>query len=218
LLSRSNTSLFASVLAISSMYVMMRIPAARVRFLSMFASGIAGVLALYEMVIQDVIPGVNLLLAPIVGLTGKDTTFSARTVIWKVIKEHIKLNPYLGNGYGAYWVGPVQNSPSYIFLSVMYIYPTESHNGYLEVMNDLGIVGLLCLCVFLIWYVKQGLLLMRTDRSQGALYLALLFQEMVMDMSESDWFSRSDTFAVLALASVCLSRALLDARLRAGIG
>jgi hypothetical protein len=68
--------------------------------------------------------------------------------------------------------------------------------------------------VFLFFYVRQALQLMRTDRSQGALFLALLFMEMVVNMSESDWFSRSNTFTMLALASVCLSRGLFDARLR----
>jgi hypothetical protein len=56
---------------------------------------------------------------------------------------------------------------------------------------------------------------MRFDRAQAALYLALLFQEMVMNMSESEWFSRGSTFAVLLLATVCLSRSLVEARLHA---
>jgi O-antigen ligase len=94
----------------------------------------------------------------------------------------------------------------------MFFYPTEAHNGYLDVVNDLGIVGLICLLVFLFWYIRQALQLMRIDRNQGSLYLALLLQQMVMNMSESEWFSRTSTFAVLILASVCLSRGLLEFR------
>jgi hypothetical protein len=59
---------------------------------------------------------------------------------------------------------------------------------------------------------------MATDRNQAVLYLGLLFQEMVINMSESDFLSRSNTFAVLALATVSLSRALLDVRLKAQSG
>jgi O-antigen ligase len=214
ILSKSNTSLFATAVAVVSMALVMRVPLIKRRHTNPVVISIASVILFYEMVIQNVIPGVDVLLAPVVGLTGKDTTFSARTVIWKVIKEHIQLSPFLGSGYGGYWVGPFPSSPSYIFLSVMYLYPTESHNGYLEVVNDLGLVGLCCLLLFLFWYIRQALQLMHTDRSQAALYLGLLFQEMVIDMSESDWFSRSNTFAVLALASVCLSRALYNLRLQ----
>jgi exopolysaccharide production protein ExoQ len=161
-----------------------------------------------------VIPGVNTLLAPVISLTGKDTTFSNRAVIWGVIKEHIQAAPVLGTGYGAYWLGPDPRSPSFVFVTLMYFYPTEAHNGYLDVINDLGVVGLLCLLAFLFWFIRQALQLMRIDRNQATLYLALLFQEMVVNMSESEWFSRTNTFAVLLLASFCLSRALFEARLR----
>lgn len=214
LFSRSNTSLFASTLAVGSMVLMMRVPLIKQRYTTTLAISIAVLILIYELVIQRVIPGVDVLLAPVIGLTGKDTTFSARATIWKVVKEHIALSPWIGSGYGAYWVGPVPQSPSYIFLKVMYLYPTESHNGYLEVMNDLGVLGLGCLLVLIVWYIRQSLQLIRTDRSQGVLYLGLLFQEMVMDMSESDWFSRSGTASVFALSSVCLSRALVEVRLR----
>jgi O-antigen ligase len=215
ILSRSNTSLFATIVGVASMVLVMRVPVIRRRYSTHVVVAIAATILLYELAIQDVIPGVNTLLAPIMSLTGKDTTFSARTVIWNIIKEHIQGAPYLGTGYGAYWVGPFPTSPSYVFVSLMYFYPTEAHNGYLELVNDLGILGLICVLVFLFWFMRQALQLMRFDRNQAALYLALLFQEMVINMSESDWFSRGSTFATLVLGITCLSRGLLDVRLQA---
>jgi exopolysaccharide production protein ExoQ len=212
LLSRSNTSLLATLLAVGFMALVMRVPAIRQRHSTLVVVSIAALIVLYELVIQNVIPGVNTLLAPIMGLTGKDTTFSARTVIWTIIKEHMRGAPYLGTGYGAYWTGALPTSPSYIFLPLMYFYPSEAHNGYLDVMNDLGYLGLLCLLLFLGWFIRQGLQVMAVDRSQAALYLALLFQEMVINMSESDIFSRTSTFAVLVLATTCMSRELLEVR------
>jgi exopolysaccharide production protein ExoQ len=214
LLSRSNTSLLACSTSVLSMALLMRVPVIIHRYTKHLVIAVASMILMYELIIQNVISGLDVLLAPVLGLTGKDATFSARTVIWRVVKEHIQLSPYWGSGYGAYWVGPLPESPSYIFMSVMYIYPTEAHNGYLEVVNDLGYIGLGVLLIFLVSYIRQALSLMQTDRCQAALYLALLFQEMVMDMSESEWFARSNTFAVFALGSICLSRALLDVRLR----
>jgi O-antigen ligase len=213
ILSRSNTSLFATILGVLSMVLVMRVPIIRRRFSTHVVVAFAATILLYELVIQNVIPGVNVLLAPVMSLTGKDTTFSARTVIWDVVKQHIEAAPYLGTGYGAYWVGPFPSSPSYVFVPLMYFYPTEAHNGYLDVVNDLGLLGLMCVLAFLFWYMRQALQLMRFDRSQAALYLALLFQEMVMNMSESEWFSRGSTFAVLVLASACLSRGVLEVRM-----
>jgi exopolysaccharide production protein ExoQ len=187
-------------------------PVVRQRFSAVTAGSVAGLIVLYQLVIQNVLPGVNTLLAPVMRLTGKDTTFSARSIIWEVVKQHIQGAPYLGTGYGAYWLGPVASSPSYVFVPMMNFYPTEAHNGYLDIMNDMGLVGLVCLSLFVIWFVRQGLQLMRYDRAQAALYIALLFQEMVINMSESDFFSRTSTFAILLLASANLSRALVELR------
>jgi exopolysaccharide production protein ExoQ len=212
-LSRSNTSMLATLIGTLCMVLVMRVPVVRQRFSRFAVISIAATITLYELVIQNVIPGVNTLLAPILSMTGKDVTFSARSIIWGVIKEHIQGAPYLGSGYGAYWLGPVATSPSYVFVGLMNFYPTEAHNGYLDIINDMGIVGLGCLLLFVIWYIRQALLLMPYDRSQAALYLAILFQETVMNMSESDFFSRTSTFSILLLAVTCLSRALRDARL-----
>jgi exopolysaccharide production protein ExoQ len=215
ILSRSNTSLLATLVSVGFMVLVMRVPIIRNRFSTHVVIAIGATLLLYELIIQDVVPGVDLLLAPIARLFGKDTSFSARTMIWSIIKEHISSAPYLGTGYGAYWTGPTPESPSYIFVHLMYFYPTEAHNGYLEVVNDVGLVGLVVLLAFLFLYMRQGLRLLRVDRNQAALYLAFLYQQMVINMSESEWFSRSSSFAVVFLAVTCMARALLEQRLRA---
>jgi exopolysaccharide production protein ExoQ len=215
ILSRSNTSLLASVVAVISMVLVMRVPVIRQRYSTPVVVAIASLILLYELVIQNVIPGVNTLMGPILSLVGKDVTFSARSIIWGVIKEHIQGAPWLGSGYGAYWTGPFETSPSYVFIPLMFFYPTEAHNGYLDVINDMGMAGLICLLAFLYWFLRQGIQLLRLDRPRAALYLALLFQEMIIDMSESEWLSRTSTFAILLLATTCLSRGLLDARARA---
>jgi exopolysaccharide production protein ExoQ len=211
LLSRSSTSLFATIVAVGVMVLLMRVTVIRQRYSTHVVVAVSGMIVLYQLVIQDVIPGVNVLLAPIMGLTGKDTTFSARSIIWDVVKEHSRASPLLGSGYGAYWQAePTPASPSYVFMYLMNFYPSESHNGYLEIMNDLGLVGLLCLLAFLVYYMKQALQLMQFDRNSAVMYLALLFQQMIANMSESEWFSRSTVCSMLILACTCLSRELYE--------
>jgi O-antigen ligase len=212
ILSRSNTSLFACLLACNGMFLLLRSRLVRQRYTTHLVVGIVALVIVYELTIQRVIPGVDVLLAPIFKLTGKDATFSARTIIWQIIKDHIQYSPWIGTGFGAYWIGAVPNSPSYVFLSsVLALYPTESHNGYLEVMNDLGVLGLACLALFIGIYVRQALLLAKFDRPQATLACGLLFHQMVMTMSESDWFSLSATWAIIALSSLMVSRALAEA-------
>jgi exopolysaccharide production protein ExoQ len=213
LLSRSSTSLLSMLLAVFFMILVLRVPVIKQRFSTHVVVATFTTILVYELAVQNLIPGVSTLLAPVMHLTGKDMTFSARSTIWEVIKEHSRAAPWLGTGYGAYWTGPTPGSPSYIFVYLMSFYPTESHNGYLEILNDLGRVGLICLLGFLICFVRQALQLMPFDRGQAVLYLALLFQQMVDNLSESEWFSRTATCTILILASTCLSRALLEQRL-----
>ena len=212
-LSRSSTSLMSMLLSITFMVLVLRVPVIRRGFTTPVVIAIFTTILVYELAVQNLIPGVATLLAPVMHLTGKDMTFSARSTIWEVIRAHSQAAPWLGTGYGAYWTGPNPGSPSYVFVHLMYFYPTESHNGYLEILNDLGRVGLICLFAFLVGFMRQALQLMPFDRGQAVLYLALLFQQMVDNLSESEWFSRTATCTILLLASTCLSRARLEQRL-----
>ena len=215
-LSRSNTSLLSAMIAVFFMVLVMRVPVVRQRYSSHVVIGLVALLLLYECVIQDVFPGAHTLMSPIRAMTGKDGSLSGRTIIWDIIKQHIQAAPLLGTGYGAYWPGsPTPGSPSYVFLYLMYFYPSEAHNGYLDIVNDLGYVGLACLAVFLIAYVRQGIELMRFDRNQAALYLGLLFHQLVMNMSESEWFARDTVFTVIILGVCCMGRALHESRVQA---
>ena len=211
-LSRSSTSLMETIVAVTFMVLLMRVRVIKQRFSTPVVVAIFATILVYELAVQNLIPGVATLLAPVMHLTGKDMTFSARSIIWDVIKEHSRAAPWLGTGYGAYWTGPTPGSPSYVFMHLMYFYPSESHNGYLEILNDLGRVGLICLLAFLVFFMHQALQLMPFDRNQAVLYLALLFQQMIDNLSESEWFSRTATCTILILVSTCLSRALLERR------
>jgi exopolysaccharide production protein ExoQ len=214
LLSRSSTSLLGTIVVVFFMVLVMRVPVIKERFSTLVVIATFATILVYALAVQNLIPGVGKLLAPIMEMTGKDMTFSARSVIWDVIKQRSEAAPWLGTGYGAYWTPvPTPSSPSYVFMALMHFYPTSSHNGYLDVLNDMGRVGLICLLAFLVYFVRQALQLMPFDRGQAILYLALLFQQMIDNLSESEWFSRTATCTILILASICLSRALMEQRL-----
>ncbi len=217
LLSRSSTSLMSTTLSTMFMLLVMVAPSNLRKMMPYVVSAFATLVVVYALAVLNIIPGTSLLLDPIASLTGKDMTFSNRSLIWDIIKEHIQLSPWLGSGYGAYWTGPLPTSPSYVFLTRMGgFYPTESHNGYLEIVNDLGFVGLIVLLGYLLYWVRQSLQLMRFDRAQGALFLALFFQQAVTNLSESTWLAINSGYALglTALATFCLARSLLEQRLR----
>jgi exopolysaccharide production protein ExoQ len=213
ILSRSSTSIMATVLVSMLMLMMLRSLPVYLRRYTPYMVGLFVIVTLaYSMAVLNVVPGLSILLKPITFITGKDTTFSARTQIWDIIRTHIQLSPIIGSGYGGYWgAGPVPSSPSFIFLGVMGFYPSEAHNGYMDIINDLGYIGLLLLLGYLIYYIRQSIKLLRIDYTQATLYLGLMFQQLLTNLSESHWFVLSHDFVIMSLATFGLARSLLDA-------
>jgi exopolysaccharide production protein ExoQ len=216
ILSHSSTSIFSAMFSSVLLLLLLRGKKGKRRYMTFIIALFATMILLYSLAVLNIIPGLDFLLQPVIAVTGKDATFSGRTEIWAVIREHISQRPALGTGYGAYWIGPLPRSPSSVFISrKSAFYPTESHNGYLEIINDLGYVGLLCLLGFLLVFLRQSLALLKIDYKQATLYLALLFGELINNLTESDWFgSGGVAMPIVALATLALARALLEQRWR----
>lgn len=221
LLSRSSTALVVSLFGMGLLLVLLRSPQGLRPYIPYLVGTLAATLLLYALVLLNLIPGLGTLMSPIAALTGKDMTFTGRTQIWAILAEHIRLRPLLGTGYAAYWVAvPTVGTESYEFvLRMATFYPGSAHNGYLEIVNDLGWVGLLCLIAYIVTHLRQSLHLLRMDRNQGALYLVLLFQQGITNLSETHWFSvLSVDFVIMTLATTALARGLLEHQLRSVLG
>lgn len=218
--SRSQTSIMAAVFAAMFLLLLLRPPGTMKRSMPYIVTAFAAAILIYALAVLRLVPGLESILEPIQMFTGKDLTFSGRTRIWQLLSDHIRLNPWLGSGYGAYWIGEDHpESPSYGMIAILYFYPTEGHNGYLDVINDLGAAGGVCLFAYFVRYIRDGLRLMRSDRAQSALYLTLIFRGFLADMSESHWFNAlSFDFAIMTLATAALARSLLQIKLDKAAG
>ena len=220
-LSRSSTSLAATVFVMVFLVMLLRSAHGLRPYVPYLVAMLVAILLIYALAILNLIPGHGTLMAPITALTGKDMWSSGRAEIWAVLSDHIRYHPFLGTGYGAYWTaGPVVGTDAYAFMWRMgSFYPGTAHNGYLDIVNDLGFAGLVLLIAYVIAYVWQSLQLLGIDRHQGALYLALFIQQAITNLSETHWFSvRSVDFVILTLATMALARGLLEQRLRLVFG
>ncbi|MDQ0458385.1 O-antigen ligase family protein [Rhizobium paknamense] len=117
--------------------------------------------------------------ALILGAFGKDTTLTGRTYLWAQGLEAAKLNPILGMGYQAYWVqGFSEAERLWAEFFIQSRNGFHFHNTYIETTVELGIVGLLNLCMLMLTAVfgnLKRLLSNAHDPEAGLLFgLALL--------------------------------------------
>jgi len=214
-LSRSSTSLVGAMFALGFLVLLLRLPRGLQRYMPWLVVGFILTLIAYSIAMLQILPGSSALLKPIGALTGKDMTYTGRTMIWAVMADHIREHPLLGNGYGAYWTVPVPGKPAYDYIERLHFFPGSGHNGYLDLVNDLGAVGAVVLFGFLVTFVVQALKLLRRDRTLAALLLALFLQQCVANLSESRWLSVfSVDFVIMTIATTTLGRALWEHDLR----
>jgi hypothetical protein len=77
---------------------------------------------------------------------GKNANMSDRTHIWEVLLS-VPINPVLGTGYQSFWLG---SRVQWVWARMAGDNVLSAHNGYLQIYLDLGLIGLLILCTFLI--------------------------------------------------------------------
>lgn len=127
---------------------------------------------------------------------GRDATFTGRTQIWGDLLRVSARNPILGVGYGAFWIHPP------LSYSI-----NESHNGYLEIYLELGLVGLLLLIatLFSFWFKTSSAL--RHQFAWSSFTLCLLVMAVVHNTTESSFLrSTSHIWTLLVFLLVCLPR------------
>jgi exopolysaccharide production protein ExoQ len=133
----------------------------------------------------------------VVDATGRDMTFTDRTLIWTDVLNNTAKHPILGVGMGAYWVGPIgydmypmpnwsRKTPSWR--------PEEGHNGYLDVYVELGAVGeALMLCIIVNAFIGS-LTHLETDFQFGSLRLTLLLSIVINNITETSYLKGTHEF------------------------
>ena len=85
-------------------------------------------------------------------LFGKDPTLTQRTVIWAEALMSIAKHPLVGYGYSAFWAGLSGESMQSVLVTGWM--EAQAQNGYLDVLLQLGLLGL----VPLVWMIARGLI------------------------------------------------------------
>jgi exopolysaccharide production protein ExoQ len=137
----------------------------------------------------------------IFGFLGKDATLTGRTDLWPAVSRMISQHPLWGYGYSGFWNGRLSDA-SIVWRAVHWEVP-HSHNGYLDLGLDLGLVGLgLFLIGFSIALIRS-LVWIRTvttaDQIWPTIYLAYYT---LSNLTESSLLAQNNIAWIIYVATV----------------
>jgi len=107
-------------------------------------------------------------------ILGRDQTLTGRTQIWASLIPYAKKHILLGYGFGGFWTTSLREEIA-----------SHAHNGYLDTVLDLGFIGLIVLCFFLLSVVKKLSRLITDERSIFLLFLCMVFMYLIHNIAES---------------------------------
>ena len=141
-------------------------------------------------------------LPTVVGAAGKDPTLSSRTIIWGNVIDVIGERPWIGYGIGGAWAD-ASAEPTRSILQGLGFTVFHSHNGYLEIALQLGVIGLVLFIAFVVAYCHTSLETLDLNRplaNFSLLYVALILLASISEvMTFGIWFALLVTFHCLCL-------------------
>ena len=133
---------------------------------------------------------------------GKDATLTGRTDLWQLTTDMIWKQPWIGYGFGGFWQGLNGAESGYILRAVTWT-PSHPHNGYLQLLLDLGILGL---SIFLIGFFRtmiRALNLIRSTTAVAALWPVVhMAQLLITSTTETQLFAANNIGWILYVALV----------------
>lgn len=130
------------------------------------------------------------LLTGLLDLLEKDMTLTGRTDLWATLFEQARDHLAFGCGFAAFWV--VGSPPMDEIVSEFPWVPTQAHSGYLDLLNETGIVGVLLLGLMVVSYGKRLL-----TRGRPVFGTAFFLGTLIVNVTESTLFRSNVLTAAL---------------------
>lgn len=135
------------------------------------------------------------------GLVGRDATMSGRLEIWDAVIPKIMEHPWLGYGYGSFWLGMGGQASADLWSILGWPVP-HSHNGFLDLVEELGFVGLGVFLAGFVLSARRGLIWARSQQSLIALWpLAYITFMFLFNLTEGSILRQDNLFWVLYVAT-----------------
>ncbi|MBC7364164.1 MAG: O-antigen ligase family protein [Candidatus Aminicenantes bacterium] len=107
-------------------------------------------------------------------LFNRTETLTGRTEIWQSLVPFAKKNILLGYGYGGFWTTSLRN-----------LIGSHAHNGYLDTILDLGLIGLIFFIIYILNLLKKNASFLDGENQITWFFSALIFIALIRNIAES---------------------------------
>lgn len=136
----------------------------------------------------------------ILGSVGKDATLTGRADLWPLVWDKIWERPWLGYGFGCFWQGLNGESASVWYASGWT--PPNSHNGFLDLWLDLGLLGVMIFVIGFVIVLFKSLNYIRVTKTAEGFWPAIcLFYLIMINLTETSLLIQNNMFWVLYVAA-----------------
>lgn len=122
------------------------------------------------------------LLDSVASTFGKDTTFTGRVELWEAVLFTAQKHIVIGGGLGAFWT---PQNPLNIALYEVFIWlPKQAHNGYIDLLNDTGIIGLILFFSIIIRFFYHSIKI-----QDQKFWILLVISILILNIQETTFIS-----------------------------
>lgn len=149
----------------------------------------------------DTLPSPHQVTSGFFGLLGKSETLTGRTALWDLVLNQSRFrSEWIGGGYGGFW--DISYERVNYIISKLGFRPIQAHNGYLDIFNDLGYLGLSIALATLLLYAFMVLRLVFCSPNKAAFHAAFCAYLVLVNFSESTLFRTTQFLNLLFAASL----------------
>jgi O-antigen ligase len=134
----------------------------------------------------------------VLGALGRDSNLTGRTEIWRIVMS-LAQHPYIGTGFESFWnaaIKTVRMQEGFIYRNL-----NSSHNGYIELYLNLGLIGVSMVVLILVAGYLRACRAVHRHPEIGGLLLAFVVTSAFYSVTEAG-------FRMLSLAWISLLLAL----------
>jgi O-antigen ligase len=134
--------------------------------------------------------------------TDKSTTLSGRTHLWQIMSSEVSRHPWLGTGFGGFWVG--QDGPSGAVIHRLdWGPPTQAHSGYIDGVNEIGILGMALFLVVIFFHITRCFKLHLNGMTASFIFhFTIVSSFLISNYTETSLLQGTNLYFVIVMCSV----------------